>query len=114
MSESVATEQHTEFIKTGKEFIISENQGRNTVRTKDHPQPDYIKQYLKKASEPLEQSIRKDAVESSVRLQQGFQEARDFINTVRSEFGLPIVDNSAMEIVLLNRTDFKRHYEEGD
>jgi len=103
MSESVPAEPSIEFVQVRKPLLVSERSVVETVTKR----PDNVKIPW---SLGKERTIREDALVPTERLQKCFQQARDFVNRVRKEGGLPPVDSSSMEVILFSESNFEKNY----
>src|SRR6266851_341936 len=83
IADSTPTEPEINFIQINRKLITTERPVETIVRNRRQTQPDHIEMPWATLSE---RSVREDALEPSARLKQGFTDARNFINTVRSNF----------------------------
>lgn len=99
----------TRDIETSKRNISSKIIEKGGIVFGKKPTPDNFSGQLSRKVIITESILRLDSETPSPGLEQGFNLARDYINSLRKRMGLSEIDPNKMEVLLLEEDRFKKH-----
>ncbi len=100
----------TREVEVNKRNISQKAIDKGGVVFRDKPTPDNFKGQLKEKLFITETLLRFDSVTPSSSLEQGFNLARRYVNSLRSRLELSKLGPKDMEVLLLEEDNFNKHY----
>lgn len=109
-SEAPQATKLTKIIEVNKRNINQNVINKSGIVLWEKPTPDNFIGQLKNELFIAESLLRLDSEKPSSNLERGFDLARNYINSLRSRLHMPEIDSDDMEVLLMEESNFNKHY----